>query len=729
MSNKHILLAAMSLRLGGAETHIVELALALQRAGHRVSVVSAGGILADKLTACGIEHISCPLDVHSPATLLRCALALRRVFKRLKPDVVHAHARIPALACRLADPLGKYPLVTTVHGRYEVTPLLRFLTHWGEYQLAVSEDLKQYLLEEYRCPESKIRVTVNGIDGVRFSKGEKDLSLLEELHLPRESKLVVGVSRLDEDACVPAMYLAHHFEEIFDTDTTLIWVGGGSKLEELRQVAAGLNERLGRNAFVSVGNRADVERFLHTADAFVGVARSALEAICCRCPTVLFGNAGFGGAVTPEKLSSFNAHNFTCRGLSQPYLQDLKEAFHQATSLPKQALEDMGKAIAKHYSVDTMSLDAQWVYDRVISTRKRGRYDLVLCGYYGHRNLGDDILFQQVIKNLRAHRPQCRIALLMSHRAQYADILNELRVFAKNRFAPFSVMNSILRSRALVFGGGSLLQDGTSTKSLLYYNFLLSFAQFFRKKTVLYANGIGPIKHGKNLRRIRKTLSRATLITLRDSHSVELLESLQIPSQKVFLTADEVLTLSPKKPSQEAPAASYLVVSLREWKDTDPDFVEKTAWVLDQVAGDRDLQLVFVTMQDAVDEEISRKVSSLLHVPSRIQKADTAKALTELICQSSGVVAMRLHALVLGLLCDVPVCGICYDPKVDGFLQELQIPADIRIEQMDAKGFYKLLDEILSTYSSRKEDIAALRARAEQNARLTAKALWKGESL
>ena len=101
----------------------------------------------------------------------------------------------------------------------------------------------------------------------------------------------------------------------------------------------------------------------------------------------------------------------------------------------------------------------------------------------------------------------------------------------------------------------------------------------------------------------------------------------------------------------------------------------------------------------------------------------------ELIAKSSGVVAMRLHALVLGMLCDVPVCGICYDPKVDGFLQELQIPAGIRVEQMDAQLFYALLSRMTEIHNSRSAEIAGLRARAEKNAQLTAQVLWNGENV
>jgi hypothetical protein len=57
-----ILMAAMSMGLGGAETHILELSRELVRRGHGVTVASAGGVYTGALCDGGVRHVTVPLD-------------------------------------------------------------------------------------------------------------------------------------------------------------------------------------------------------------------------------------------------------------------------------------------------------------------------------------------------------------------------------------------------------------------------------------------------------------------------------------------------------------------------------------------------------------------------------------------------------------------------------------------------------------------------------------------
>ena len=91
----HILMVTMSLGIGGAETHILELARCLTRCGHSVTVVSNGGVYVDALTADGVRHVDAPLHSKHPAALLRAYRTLRRLVREERFDVIHAHARIP----------------------------------------------------------------------------------------------------------------------------------------------------------------------------------------------------------------------------------------------------------------------------------------------------------------------------------------------------------------------------------------------------------------------------------------------------------------------------------------------------------------------------------------------------------------------------------------------------------------------------------------------------------
>ena len=94
-----ILMATMGLDIGGAETHIVELSKQLKAQGHEVSIVSNGGVYVPEITEAGIHHYQAPLNRRDIKDMLKARSILKQVIQQEKPDVVHAHARIPAFLC------------------------------------------------------------------------------------------------------------------------------------------------------------------------------------------------------------------------------------------------------------------------------------------------------------------------------------------------------------------------------------------------------------------------------------------------------------------------------------------------------------------------------------------------------------------------------------------------------------------------------------------------------
>ena len=163
-----ILMATMSFDIGGAETHILELCRELCRLGHEVTVVSKGGVFVDSLTKSGIRHVTAPLHKKDPLSLLKSRRIIEGVIREEKPRVIHSHARIASMiTCDLAK---KYdiPFVTTFHYTFDPVWYLKMLTRTGERMLAVSDDLKKYLIDVYGRDADKIGVTVNGIEIEQF---------------------------------------------------------------------------------------------------------------------------------------------------------------------------------------------------------------------------------------------------------------------------------------------------------------------------------------------------------------------------------------------------------------------------------------------------------------------------------------------------------------------------------------------------------------------------------
>jgi glycosyltransferase involved in cell wall biosynthesis len=164
-----ILMVLMGLNIGGAETHVVELSKELARRKNDITVASSGGVYVKELEKAGIRHVQLPLGSRHIYKMLKSLIGLYRLIKTGNFDVVHAHARIPAFLCGLIKKHVSFNFITTAHWVFKTGPLLNILTNWGERTIAVSEDIKTYLMDNYSVPNNHITVTINGIDTDKFS--------------------------------------------------------------------------------------------------------------------------------------------------------------------------------------------------------------------------------------------------------------------------------------------------------------------------------------------------------------------------------------------------------------------------------------------------------------------------------------------------------------------------------------------------------------------------------
>lgn len=155
---------------GGVERSTIEIAHALVQAGHRAIVVSAGGRLLPLLREAGAEHVE--LDIGRKSLLtLRHARALRQLFERERPDVVHARSRLPAwlgawALRRMPPPRPRW--VTTAHGLNSPGRYSRIMAS-GERVVCVSETVRDYLLAHYAdLDPARLVVVPRGIDPAVF---------------------------------------------------------------------------------------------------------------------------------------------------------------------------------------------------------------------------------------------------------------------------------------------------------------------------------------------------------------------------------------------------------------------------------------------------------------------------------------------------------------------------------------------------------------------------------
>lgn len=355
-----ILLAAMALELGGAETHVISLACELKRRGHRVVVASAGGRMVPMLTEAQIPHVDIPMDSRSPVDLLRAYMRLRTVIKEYEIGLVHAHARIPAWLTSLVVGEG-FPFVTTYHGVYNAGFPWKYLSTFGQRTIAVSHDVRRHLEGPLGAPPEQIRVIMNGFDTERFRPGLDVGPLLAEFGVPATGPHIVHASRLVDHFADAAVALVQALPEL---DRQLpgvrLWIlGDGNRHAEVRRLTEEVNGALGRKAGVATGARLDVPQFFNLADCVVAVARTALEAMACAKPVVVAGEGGYRGVLTPQRIEEFSRANFTAREGGQSLDPASLAADLVGLLQPGMAEEraDYGAA-GRRYVVDHLSIHA-----------------------------------------------------------------------------------------------------------------------------------------------------------------------------------------------------------------------------------------------------------------------------------------------------------------------------------------------------------------------------------
>ena len=729
-------MATMGLDIGGAETHIVELAKELKSRGHEIAVISNGGVYVAEVERAGIRHYQAPLNRRSVKAMAQAARILRQVIHQERPDIVHAHARIPAFLCGLARRRRKFAFVTSCHGVYQVSGALKLLSNWGERTLAVSEDIRDYLMEQYNVPREHITLTINGIDTEKFSPEISGEALREELSLG--SGPVIGhVSRLDQAASHTArqlIALAPRLSGAFPGVRILI-TGGGDVYEELAAQARQVNQALGEDCLVLTGPRTDVNQVAAACDLFVGVSRAALEAMAAGKPAVLSGAQGHTGLFTPELLDKAVDTNFCCRTDPVSSEEQLFQELTAALALPPQQREELGRygrrVVQERYSVGRMAEDCLSVYDQV----RRRKYHVVMSGYYGFGNAGDDAILESIQQSIRAASDEVSVTVLSNDpeltKKQYG-------LEAVPRFRMLRVFSALRRGDVLLSGGGSLLQDTTSTRSLVYYLSVIRCAQWLRKPVMLYANGIGPVRKGANRQRVRRAVERAALVTLRDHSSAWELAEMGV-TRPVHVTADPVFQLrpAPRERSLELLAQTglpegrdFVAVSVRDWPGTE-DFWGGLAQLCGHLREKYGLEILFLLMQHTQDREATRRVRERMAMPSYV--LDTAAVPRELmgvLGEARLCLAMRLHTLIFAARMAVPTLGLVYDPKVASYLEELELPSAGDVVSFDAAQAIERADGLMADYDAvlarLKEKSARLTQAAGENERLLLELLEHG---
>ncbi|MDD6213724.1 MAG: polysaccharide pyruvyl transferase CsaB [Firmicutes bacterium] len=349
---------------------------------------------------------------------------------------------------------------------------------------------------------------------------------------------------------------------------------------------------------------------------------------------------------------------------------------------------------------------------------------IVISGYYGFNNSGDDALLLSMIDDLKTVVDKGNITVL-SKKPQETERVYGVR--AVSRYNIFLLLKNIFNCDLLISGGGTLIQDATSTKSLLYYLMIIRIAQMFGKKVMLYASGIGPLHLQKNVDKTKKILNKVGLITLRDEKSKEVLEKIGVDKPVIRVTADPAFSLAANSSGRETldnygvpKDRPILGISVREWKNNPENFVDIIAEFCDYAAKKYGFYSVFIPMQKRLDYELAVKIKNKMQSESAVMRAEYPVGTLLSIMQEVDIcVGMRLHTLIYSANCIIPMMGIVYDPKIIGFMESMGENHLVKVEDVSPDSLHAMLDDVCRNYDTIRARLSVkvrkLKAGAKEN--------------
>lgn len=317
---------------------------------------------------------------------------------------------------------------------------------------------------------------------------------------------------------------------------------------------------------------------------------------------------------------------------------------------------------------------------------------ILVSGYYGFGNLGDEAILAALCEDLEDLGIKRNEIVVLS--ADPGNTEEKHGVLALPRYDFYQIWRALGLARFVISGGGSLLQDVTSKRSLPYYLGIVELA-FLRKVPVaLYAQGLGPISWGLYQKWVKRAFARSAGFTVRDQSSARFLHSLGVTVGLDNISADPVFKWGGK--AVEKRPLKTLLLNLRPYAAWQK---ERSFWLkFIEEMQEKGLKVEFIPLgpgDDEIGRNLQREIRELhIHPPLTLQNC------TAIFKKSNLCISMRLHGIIFSALHNVLPVGINYDPKVLSICEQLNI---ICCETDDLAALIKAVAVSLEEYSVRQK--------------------------
>ena len=668
---------------GGAKTHVHSLLQNLTRTIDVTMVCFMEGPFAQEARELGIRTVVLP-----GRNLLRTYHTLKRMIQEEGYEIIHCHgARGNMMGALLRRATG-LPVVTTVHSDYRLDYLGRPFSRLSygtintialrllDYRIGVSDAMTDLLISRGFDPD-RLFTIYNGLDFTPRTPalGREEYFRSVGLEADGDSVVVGIAARLNPVKDIATLVRGFAIAHQTCPNLRLLIAGDGEQMDMLKKLSAELGVE---RQVCFAGWITDTDSFYHAIDintltslsetfpySLTEGARAGLPTVASRVGGVPYLiDHGVNGLL-------FEAGDYETLAKHLSVLaSDETMRTHMGQRLYQKGKND--------YSLESTLQRQLEIYSVILrrKARNHGRRDgALVCGAYGRGNAGDDAILEAIVTELRQIDPDLPVWVL-SRRPSETRLtyrVNSIYTFAFPKF-----LWRMRKTRLYINGGGSLMQDVTSHRSLWFYLFTISAAKRLGCQVMMYGCGIGPIHSPANRRRAAKVLQKSVdAITLRDTHSREELEDMGVTNPEIILSADPTVIL-PAAPEQVVdgilesqgidPRGRYIGFALRPW----PGFEEKAALfgaAADYAYEKYGLTPVFLPIERRLDVGAARLAAQHMKAPHYIlPETGSSDHTIGLFARMQVVVSMRLHALVFAAGQGVPLVGVVYDQKISSFL-------------------------------------------------------------
>ena len=670
---------------GGAKTHVLSLLQNLNKTITAQLVCFRDGPFAEEARAMGIPTMICGGN-----NIPHLRRELTAYIKEGGYQLIHCHgSRANMIGALLRGPTG-LPVISTVHSDYKLDymgrPFARLtfgaINAWAlrqlDYRIGVSDAMVDLLINR-GFPPDRFYAIYNGIDFTPAPPQGDRLAYLRGLGADvDENSVVVGIAaRLNPVKDMST--LVRGFAEGHKTCSRLrlVIAGDGEERQKLGDLARelGVEKEVTFAGWISGG----MDRFYSALDI------NALTSLSETFPYALTEGTRFHLATVATAVGGIpylidqdvNGYLFTPGDWQS--LGHYLAALGNDDALRHEMGEKLYEKASSKFSIQS-TVDTQLhIYEEIIRRHnrpKRDRDGVVICGAYGRGNAGDDAILEAILQEMRAIDPDMPITVLTKDpkatRLTY-------RVRTAGRMDVLTWKKAMRHAALYINGGGSLIQDVTSRRSLWFYLHNIQAAHKAGCKVQMYGCGIGPVLREQHRQLAARVLNASVdVITLREPDSLKELQSMGVTKPEILLTADPALTL-PAANSDEIdsvllrsgipPRGNYLCFALRNWKGFEekaPLFGQAAQYAYETYG----LTPVFAAVEKHLDPVAGRLAAAGLEIPHYfLDDAGSAGTIIGALSRMQAVVSMRLHALIFAAGQGIPLAGVVYDPKVSAFLR------------------------------------------------------------